>query len=207
LLTLFDDSGSAYAATILSISRNSVDLEVERRLDTDVESPLDIQLLQGISRGERMEFVIQKATELGVRRITPVITEYGVVKLNAGRAIKKTAHWKGVAISACEQCGRNRIPTIDAPIPLRDWMGDNLQLDSTRLVMRPGATRSAHDIDIGARPLTLLIGPEGGFSDTECELTDATGFEAIGFGPRILRTETAAVAIVAALQAIHGDCR
>jgi 16S rRNA (uracil1498-N3)-methyltransferase len=207
LLTLFDGSGSEFHATILSVSRNTAELEILRQLDADAESPLDIRLLQGISRGERMDFVIQKATELGVHRITPVMTEYGVVKLDAGRALKKTAHWNGVAISACEQCGRNRLPKIDEPITLQNWMGEHLQDDDTRLVMKPGANDSLHDVAAVDRPVTLLIGPEGGFSESEYELADATGFKPIGFGPRILRTETAAVAIIAALQAIHGDCR
>lgn len=207
LLTLFDGTGGEFHARILSFSRNAVELEVQQFFDVDTESPLDIHLLQGISRGERMDFVIQKATELGVRRITPVMTEYGVVKLDAGRALRKTMHWNGVAISSCEQCGRNRLPKIDEPILLRNWMGEHLDDDDTRLVMKPGSSGSLHDIATVDRPVSVLIGPEGGFSDAEYELADAAGFEPIGFGPRILRTETAAVAIIAALQAIHGDCR
>ena len=207
MLTLFDGSGNEFQAIILSISRNAVELEVLRLLDADTESPLSIHLAQGISRGERMDFVIQKATELGVQRITPVMTEYGVVKLDARRALKKRAHWNGVAISACEQCGRCRLPAIDEPVPLRNWMGEHLHADDTRLVMKPGAGGSLHDLATDDRPVTVLIGPEGGFSQAEYELADAAGFQPVGFGPRILRTETATVAILAALQALHGDCR
>ena len=207
LLTLFDGTGGEFQARILSFSRDAAELEVLQHFDNDAESPLDIHLLQGISRGERMDFVIQKATELGVRRITPVMTDYGVVKLDAGRALKKTAHWNGVAISSCEQCGRNRVPKIDEPVALRNWMGEHLHGDDMRLVMKPGSSGSLRDISAVDRPVTVLIGPEGGFSDTEYDLADATGFEPLAFGPRTLRTETAAVAIIAALQALHGDCR
>ena len=173
----------------------------------DAESPLEIHLLQGVSRGERMDLVIQKATELGVRRITPVMTGYGVVKLDPERALKKTAHWQGVAISACEQCGRNRLPQIEPPVALRNWMGEHLEDDGARLIMKPGAGGSLHDVAGVDGPVSVLVGPEGGFTETEYELADTAGFSPVGFGPRILRTETAAIAIIAALQALHGDCR
>jgi len=153
-----------------------------------------------------MDFVIQKATELGVNCITPVITEYGVVKLEDKRAIKKPEHWYGVAISACEQCGRTRLPKINCPAPLRNWMGENREPAGSRLIMKPGATRPLSKVEIGNRPVTVLIGPEGGFSEAEYELADIAGFEPVGFGPRILRTETAAMAIIAALQTLYGDC-
>ena len=140
MLTLFDGSGREFQARILSISRDAAELEVVRQFDADVESPLGVHLLQGVSRGERMDFVIQKATELGVHRITPVITAYSVVKLDTGRALKKIAHWHGVAVSACEQCGRNRLPTIDAPVPLRNWIGEHLQGDGIRVPAVPCMT-------------------------------------------------------------------
>jgi 16S rRNA (uracil1498-N3)-methyltransferase len=205
-LILFDGSGGEYSASIVSISKSAVELEVTAHRDAGVESLLDIHLLQGVSRSERMDFVIQKATELGVKRITPVFTEYGVVKLDDRRALKKTEHWNGVAISACEQCGRTRLPKISNPGPLRNWMDENREPAGRRLIMKPGATRPLSEIEIGNRPVTVLIGPEGGFSEAEYELADITGFEPVGFGPRTLRTETAAIAIVAALQTLYGDC-
>ena len=122
-VTLFDGEGAEFDASIQVVGKSAVQLLVGDRLERDNASPLGIHLLQGVSRGERMDFVVQKATELGVARITPVMTEYCVVKLNAERARKRLDHWRGVAISASEQCGRNRLPDIDPPTGLRDWFG------------------------------------------------------------------------------------
>jgi 16S rRNA (uracil1498-N3)-methyltransferase len=152
-----------------------------------------------------MDIVVQKATELGVHRITPVITEYSVVRLDPKRTEKRVQHWRGIGASACEQSGRNVLPQIDPPQALRSWLGDNFERPGTRLIMKPGAKGSMKSIDGNVQQLILLIGPEGGFSNSEYELADATGFSAIGFGARILRTETAAVAAIAALQTLFGD--
>ena len=204
-LVLFDGRGGEYEATILSLDRNSVTVAVAEHIERDVESTLAIHLLQGISRGERMDFVVQKTTELGVQRITPVITDYSVVKLEAKRAEKRLNHWRGVAASACEQSGRNMLPMIDAPQALRPWMGDHYEAPGTRLILKPGSSNSIKSVDPQVDQLILLIGPEGGFSEAEYELAEATGFKAIGFGQRILRTETAAIAAIAALQTLYGD--
>jgi 16S rRNA (uracil1498-N3)-methyltransferase len=204
-LTVFDGRGGEYPATILSQARNSIRLAIAEHIDRDVESPLGIHLLQGISRGERMDVVVQKATELGVQRITPLITEYSVVKLEAKRAGKRLRHWRGIATSACEQSGRNIPPEIDSPQPLRTWLGENIDSSGTRLILKPGDKCSIRSIDSDIQQLTLLIGPEGGFSDAEYDLAEVTGFHAVGFGPRILRTETAAIAVIAALQTLLGD--
>ena len=204
-LVLFDGRGGEYEATILSLDKNSVTVTVGERVERNVESPLAIHLLQGVSRGERMDFVVQKTTELGVQRITPVITEYSVVKLEAKRAEKRLNHWRGVAASACEQSGRNVLPIIDAPQPLRAWLGEHYETPGTRLIMKPGGKNSIDSVDPKGANLILLIGPEGGFSDAEYELAEVAGFKAIGFGNRILRTETAAVAAIAVLQALYGD--
>ena len=152
-----------------------------------------------------MDFVMQKATELGVHQITPVITEYSVVKLEPRRAEKRQHHWRGVCASACEQSGRNVLPQIDSPQPLRTWLGENYDAPGERLIMKPGGEGSVGSVDSSVRKLTLLIGPEGGFSDVEYELAESTGFSATGFGKRILRTETAALAVIAALQTLFGD--
>jgi len=204
-LTLFDGRGGEYPATILSLGKNNVRLAIAGHVDRDIESPLAIHLLQGISRGDRMDFVVQKATELGVHRITPVITEYSVVRLDPKRAEKRVQHWRGIGASACEQSGRNVLPQIDPPQALRTWLGDNFEGPGDRLIMKPGAKASMKSIDSNVQQLILLIGPEGGFSDSEYELANATGFNAIGFGARILRTETAAVAAITALQTLFGD--
>jgi len=204
-LTLFDGSGGEYHATIISLSKSNVMVSIAGHVERNVESPLAIQLLQGISRGDRMDFVVQKVTELGVQRITPLITEYSVVKLEPKRAEKRLQHWRGIAASACEQSGRNVLPQIDAPQPLRNWLGENFEVPGARVILKPGAEDSIRSIRSDVCELILLIGPEGGFSDAEYELAEATGFSATGFGERILRTETAAVAAIAALQTLYGD--
>jgi len=204
-LTLFDGRGGEYPATIMSLGKNNVTVSVGEHIDRNAESNLAIHLLQGISRGDRMDIVVQKATELGVQRITPVITEYSVVRLEPKRAEKRLHHWRGIAASACEQSGRNILPLIDLPQPLRNWLGENLPAPGERLILRPGGENSIKTVDSDARDLILLIGPEGGFSNPEYELAESTGFTAVGLGERILRTETAAVAAIAALQAFFGD--
>ena len=204
-VTLFDGSGHEYPAVIRKVTRSAVTLTTAEGVARDVESGFRIRLLQGISRGERMDFVVQKATELGVTRITPVLTDHAVVRLDAARADKRAAHWRGVAASACEQCGRNILPVIDAPVALRDWLGTHRDDGGTRVILRPGSDATLASIPAGNATITVLVGPEGGFSEMEYEATSAAGFLPVGLGPRILRTETAAVAIVAALQALHGD--
>jgi 16S rRNA (uracil1498-N3)-methyltransferase len=154
-----------------------------------------------------MDFVVQKATELGVKRITPVLTEYGVVKLSGDRAEKRRDHWQGVAASACEQSGRTRLPLIDAPVPLKHWFGDKPADADVDLVLRPGATTTLAGLAAPTTKACILIGPEGGFSDTEYEDAEVAGFKAVSLGPRILRTETAAAAALAVMQANWGDLR
>ena len=207
--TIFDGKGGEYPATVATVSKTQVEINVAAIQEQNAQSPLAIHLLQGVSRGERMDFVVQKATELGVHRITPVLTEFSVVKLDPNRAKKREQHWLNIAISACEQCGRNRLPYIDAPQSLRNWFGENLDSNpdnsDTRILLRPGSESALVSIAKPAGDLTLLIGPEGGFSDAEYEQAGIAGFKAASFGPRILRTETAAIAAIAVLQSLHGD--
>jgi len=203
--TIFDGKAGAYPATVVTVGKTQVQINVAALYEQNAESPLTIHLLQGVSRGERMDFVVQKATELGVQRITPVLTEFSVVKLDPKRAQKRAQHWSNIAISACEQCGRNILPVIDAPQPLRNWFGDNLAGDNTRLLLRPDANFSLCSVTKPEGVVTLLVGPEGGFSDAEYEQAEIAGFRGTGFGPRILRTETAAIAAIAVLQALYGD--
>jgi 16S rRNA (uracil1498-N3)-methyltransferase len=205
-LNLFDGRGREYGADIVRTGKSSVVVQVIDAIGRDVESPLDIHLLQGVSRGERMDVVVQKATELGIHRITPVQTEYTVVRLSGDRAEKRLAHWRGVAASACEQCGRNQLPGIDPITGLREWLGQNFGDERRRIVLAPGAGQTIGSLEPPDGQLTVLIGPEGGLSDDELELATSAGFEAIGFGPRVLRTETAAVAVLSALQVAFGDC-
>ena len=204
-IRVFNGDGPERSAVIESITKSAVKLRIGDSHETDAESPLRVHLVQGVSRGERMDFVVQKATELGVKRVTPVLTEYGVVKLDAKRAEKRRAHWQGVAQSACEQSGRVRVPLIDAPVPLTTWFGEAPDEVDTQLILRPGATAALAGIEEPSTKVCLLIGPEGGFSDTEYENADIAGFQPVSLGPRVLRTETAAVAAISILQSRWGD--
>jgi 16S rRNA (uracil1498-N3)-methyltransferase len=204
-ITVFNGEGPEWAATIGGMTRNTATLNVGESYEVGTESPLRIHLVQGISRGERMDFVVQKATELGVTRITPVLTEYGVVKLDQARAGKRRDHWTSVAASACEQSGRTRLPLIDAPMTLKDWFGSKPAEADAELVLMPGAAASLAAIDTPTNRICLLIGPEGGLSEIEYEDAAISGFSAVSLGPRVLRTETAAVAALSVLQSRWGD--
>lgn len=204
-LSVFDGEGSEFTATITAIGKASATLRVDEKTAVRTESQLRVHLVQGISRGERMDVVVQKATELGVKRVTPVLTEFGVVKLDAMRAEKRREHWQKVAVSACEQSGRVRLPLIDTPIPLKNWFGNKPKQVDSEIILRPGATTPLARIDNPSTKVCVLIGPEGGFSDTEFEDAEIAGFRPVSLGPRVLRTETAAIAAIAVLQSLWGD--
>jgi len=204
-IAVFNGEGPEWPATITRIARNSVSLKLGESHTPAVESPLKVHLVQGISRGERMDLVVQKATELGVKRITPVQTEYGVVKLDANRAEKRRDHWQKIANSACEQSGRTRPPRVDAPLPLKHWFGAKPATVGTDLILTPGAAAKLNAVVVPDTKICLLIGPEGGFSDIEYEDARVSGFTAVSLGPRVLRTETAAIVALAALQCKLGD--
>jgi len=204
-VSVFDGQGAEYTTTITAVGKSSATLRVDEETATKTESRLRVHLVQGISRGERMDFVVQKATELGVKRISPVLTEFGVVKLDAARAEKRREHWQKVAASACEQCGRVRLPLIDTPIPLKHWFADKPKQVDTEIILKPGATTPLARIDGPKTEVCVLIGPEGGFSDSEFEDAAIAGFDPVSLGPRVLRTETAAVATLAVLQCLWGD--
>ena len=154
-----------------------------------------------------MDYVVQKATELGVKRITPVLAKYGVVKLDGKRAAKRRDHWQSVAESACEQCGRIRPPLIDEPLPLNTWFGEKTGDADIDLVLLPRAATALTSITAPKTKVCMLIGPEGGFSSSECDDANAAGFKAVSLGPRILRTETATAAALTVAQSLWGDFR
>jgi 16S rRNA (uracil1498-N3)-methyltransferase len=206
-ITVFDGMGPEWAASIAAMTKSTVTLALGEPHETATESPLEVHLVQGISRGERMDFVVQKATELGVKRVTPVLTEYGVVKLDEKRAAKRREHWENVAASACEQCGRTRLPLIDLPLPLNHWFGARPADADVDLVLVPGAGTPLASVAAPRTKICILIGPEGGFSQTEVEDAAVAGFRAVSLGPRVLRTETAAAAALAVLQANWGDLK
>ncbi len=204
-ITVFNGEGPEWSATIGAMTKNTATLHIGDAHEAGTESPLKIHLVQGISRGERMDFVVQKATELGVKRITPVLTEYGVVKLDEARREKRRDHWQSVAAAACEQSGRTRLPLIDTPTALKTWFASKPAEIDAELILTPGATSSLASIGTPRTKICLLIGPEGGFSETEYEDAAISGFTAVSLGPRVLRTETAAVAALSVLQSRWGD--
>jgi 16S rRNA (uracil1498-N3)-methyltransferase len=204
-LTLFDGEGGEHAARIEGLGRDTVSVAVLERLDLERESPLSLTLAQGISRGERMDFVVQKATELGVTRIVPLLTERSVVRLDERQARKKTEHWRLVGIAACEQCGRNRLPQIEEPLALHAFLAGCGGEASLRLLLSPTGETRIQDLPAESVPVTVLIGPEGGMAPQEQRAALAAGFTAVRMGPRVLRTETAALTALAILQHRRGD--
>ncbi|QQX58544.1 16S rRNA (uracil(1498)-N(3))-methyltransferase [Pseudomonas chlororaphis] len=200
-LQLFDGSGNEFRGTLLEVGKKRVVVRLDESFAGQVESPLQIHLGQGLSRGERMDWAIQKATELGVSEITPIFSERCEVRLKDERADKRLAHWRQVAVSACEQCGRSRVPVIHPPMLLADWIKQT-QAD-LKLVLHP----VAEPLVSHAKPETLafLIGPEGGLSDTEVDQAQDAGFLPARLGPRVLRTETAPVVALAVAQQLWGD--
>ena len=205
-LTLFNGEGGEFFATLEGRAGRQTMARVVAREDVDRESPLSITLLQGVARGERMDLIVQKSTELGVTRIIPVLTERSVIRLDAGQSARKTEHWRAIAIAACEQCGRNRVPRIDAATPL-DVALAALDRDTLRCLLAADGSEplAAAARAAGRRPISLLIGPEGGLAPTEQSAARGHGFTAYRMGPRILRTETAGLTALAVLQAIAGD--
>ncbi len=201
---IFDGSGGEFTAEIAAAGKQ-VRARVLSHDAVERESPLDITLLQGIARGERMDLIVQKATELGVTRIVPVIAERSVVKVDAKLRERKREHWQSIVISACEQCGRNRVPAVSAPSSLGDAI-QSLPTGARRCLLDAGGQESlaAAARDAGGS-IALLIGPEGGLADNERKFAHANRFVACRLGARIMRTETAGLAALAALQAVAGD--
>lgn len=202
---LFDGSGSEFDARVVLAGKREVRVAVGAQRVVRNESPLRLVLLQGIARGEKMDLILQKATELGVHAVHPVTSQRSEVKLDAERAVKRVAHWRGVVTAACEQSGRATVPAVWDPVALAAAF-PALPEGSTRLLLDPVAdtTLTTLSLDPGI-PVVLAIGPEGGWSPLDREQLGAAGFTGLRLGPRVLRTETAGLAAIAALQARFGD--
>lgn len=201
-LTLFNGEGGEYRCRLLSLERRSGQVQVLEKVEREAESPLSITLIQGISKGERMDFTIQKAVELGVARIAPVFSERSVVQLEGERLARREARWRAVISSACEQCGRNTLPELLPAVRLHDaW---EQSPNGLRLMLDPQGEASLGSLQ-PTDSVTLLVGPEGGLSQIEIEAAAVSGFLGLRLGPRILRTETAGIAALAALQTLAGD--
>lgn len=203
-LVVFDGSGLEYPATIDGMSKKQVTVRVGQGRSTQTESALRIALGIGLSRGDRMDWIVQKATELGVAQISPLFTERTEVKLPTERAEKKLRHWQEIAISACEQCGRNVLPVIELPQKLENWLQ---KTDAERKFVLHHRAEPGLDSDDPASSAALLIGPEGGLGDAEIDAAIERGYSALRLGPRVLRTETAPMAAIAILQSLWGDMR
>lgn len=202
-LTLFNGDGHDYPSRITGLGRGTVEAAVEGRVAARAESPLQVTLVQGVARAERMDLVVQKATELGVAAIVPVATARSVVRLDRDTCERRLAHWRGIAIAACEQCGRARIPVLAEPQPLATRLA--APASGMRILLAPGADAALAAVARGAQAVELLVGPEGGLDDGEREAARAAGYVACRLGPRVLRSETAAIAALAVLQAVAGD--
>jgi 16S rRNA (uracil1498-N3)-methyltransferase len=204
-IVVFDGRGGEYAATIAGLDRNAVRVAVGAWQDVERESPLAIALAQGISGAERMDLTVQKAVELGVAAIQPLRTEKSVVRLDARRTASRLAHWRRIVVSACEQCGRNRVPEVHSPLSVAE-LCEVTQDQRPKWLLAPDAAVRLRDATAGlGAGLLLAAGPEAGFSEAETRSLLDAGFTPVRLGPRILRTETAALAAIAALNAIAGD--
>lgn len=202
-LFLFNNSGQEYQATIKSILRNKTSVNITHSFPDKYESPLRINLAQAILAGQRMDFIIQKATELGAQSITPIFSERTIVKPNKNKPLNKIEHWQKIAINASCQCSRNYVPIIHTPLKLEDWL--NKQKSPHRFIFSTKGERKRFRDLPDISEATILIGPEGGFAESELIQALSNNFVPLNLGPRYLRTETAAIAAIANLQAFFGD--
>ena len=202
-LTLFDGEGGEVAAHLQARGKTWWAVLGDHTL-VERESPLDLVLVQSLASGDKMDWVVQKAVELGVTTIVPVESERSVAKLSGERALRRVEHWRQVAVAACEQSGRNRVPAIEAVVGIRDYLATP-RAPHCKLVCAPGAEVRLQQLERPMVPVHMLIGPEGGWSDSELAAARVAGCVAVALGPRVLRTETAGVAALSAMQALWGD--
>jgi 16S rRNA (uracil1498-N3)-methyltransferase len=208
-LTLFNGRGGQYGARLVELGRRSAVVEIGEREAVEAEPPYRIALAQGVAGGDKMDWIVEKAVELGATRIAPLVTDRGVVRLSAERAGRRQAHWQGIARAACEQCGRNRVPRIEPACDFSKWLETlpgSIEPGAMRLMLSPRGSAPFDTLPSAAPAgeVTLLIGPEGGLSPEEEQAALAHGFSALTLGPRVLRTETAGMAVLAALAARWG---
>lgn len=202
-VVLFNGDGNEYSAYICGNKKRSVDVMIDAKLCIDFQSSLPIHLGQAISKGDRMDIALQKSTELGVTEITPIITERCNVKLSPERWNKKHIQWQKLLQAACEQCGRNTLPKLHQPLTMSQWLACSTQ--KVRIILDPKSEHRLNNLNYSQHGFRLMIGPEGGFTNQEVYTAKQTGYQSISAGPRVLRTETAAVAAVAVLQSMFGD--
>jgi 16S rRNA (uracil1498-N3)-methyltransferase len=205
-LTLFNGQGGEFAATLVELGKRSGVARIDAFASREAEPPYHLTLAQGIAGGDKMDWLIEKSVELGAAQIVPLITAKSVVRLSGERALRRQAHWQALVRAACEQCGRNRVPVVAAPMDFSRFLTAQSSGAALRVLLSPRAGTAFGELPTHApqQPVTLLIGPEGGLSDTEESAAIEQGFTALALGPRILRTETAGIAVLAALAARWG---
>ncbi|MEQ1580844.1 MAG: 16S rRNA (uracil(1498)-N(3))-methyltransferase [Steroidobacteraceae bacterium] len=203
-LIVFDGTGGEHRAEIIKVAGSTVHVALREFMPGATEPALKLTLVQGVSRGERMDWTLQKATELGVSAIVPVLTARSVVRLDERQSLGKREHWQAVVASACEQCGRTRVPDIASPVRLRDYLATSKK-EGLRLALSPIAQGSLAGLASVPQKVEMLIGPEGGLDDNEHLLAEQAGYLPVRLGPRVLRTETASVVALSVLQALWGD--
>lgn len=201
-IILFNGDGHEYLSEIILLKKERIHVKIKEVNERNLESSLKLHLGQVISKGDKMDFVIQKATELGITRITPLFSERCVVHLNQERLEKKIEHWQRICIHAAEQCGRTQLPMLEKPMALKDWV--HARTEKTRLMLALSASTGLSKIEF-SDDISLMIGPEGGLSLDEIDYAVQYGFTAIKLGPRVLRTETATIVAVSAIQLLAGD--
>lgn len=201
-ITVFDGRGGEYDATIQRMDKEYVDVKTGAFRDAERESPVAVGLVQGLPEADKMDWIIQKSVELGVAWIQPVVCDRSVVRLSGDRAARRQSHWGRVAVAACEQSGRNRVPEVRPTLGFLNWIA--LPSEAARWMLTPTAAPLAARA-APATPVELLVGPEGGLSERERDLATSRGFEDVGLGPRVLRTETAPIAALATINALWGD--
>jgi 16S rRNA (uracil1498-N3)-methyltransferase len=198
---LFNGDGYDYVAKVIELSKHKTSVEIIDRYEVNHESPLKITLAQGLAAGDKMDWIIQKAVELGIQSIQPLLTERSIVKLDRERADKKLEHWRTVAISACEQTGRSI-----SPIHLVQWLSNQNQIaNSLKLILTPAKAQNINHLEKPSSPVVFMVGPEGGFSEKEMNLALSSSFVPVNFGKRVLRTETASVVALSIMQNLWGD--
>ncbi|HTY03098.1 MAG TPA: 16S rRNA (uracil(1498)-N(3))-methyltransferase [Rhodocyclaceae bacterium] len=203
-VTLFDGRGGEWFGRLRRAGK-AVTVALETFDGADREPPITITLAQGLPAADKMDWIVQKGVELGVARIVPVVTRRSVIRLSGERMERRVAHWQAVAVAACEQCGRNRVPEVSALVDLPQFLGTAAVDNGIRLLLAPEAGARLADLPNPAGPVTLLVGPEGGFEEGEVAAAASTGFHALGLGPRVLRTETAGMAALVAMLTLWGD--
>lgn len=205
-LTLFDGSGGEYLATLVEAGKRGSTARLERFDAVERESPLEVTLVQAVLAADAMDYAIRKAVELGVTAVTPIVATRSQFSLGGERGEKRLAHWRGIAIAGCEQCGRNRVPPIASPQPLEAWLA-TVSPERPSVIAAPAAAISLAAVAARTPPIAIAIGPEGGFTEAEYSLAVEKGIVPVHLGPRVLRAETAGVAALAILAAVAGDAR